>query len=523
MRKIPAAMATQHPDSAVKYVPVQEEPEEARECFTEYGFDEYMVDYEGKLTPYHQTAQVVGEVIDAGLEPGKDVFITPRMPSASMENVFRQLMALMSIMEAQYKGSESYDHLSVVEVIHPMSAEADELVGARKRMLDVAGLAERELGIEIPPEEFELIPLIEEVPELLTVGNLLKDYSEKVKEIVPLPEVFRLLIGRSDPALSYGHVAASLSCKVAISEAYRAGEDIGFEISPILGAGTLPFRGHASPENLDNLIKEYSGIRTLTVQSALRYDHGIEATKGVVKKLKTSLPKAKPLSYSEEDRKEITYTIATFVREYLLSFYYIDYSGLLRVSDLMPDRRDRLARKGALGYAREVPMPSKIASLIEDRELALELQRLQIDKLPELPRAIKFTGALYTIGLPPEFIGTGRGLKALDRKGKLDIFFDFYPSIKEDMEFAAGFLNLGVVESFLPEYAMKLVRRDVEYIYEYLDIEPRQKDKEALEMMVRLKPYLKYMLLDTEKLLDVEKELAHEMIMRIAKARKALG
>ncbi len=91
------------------------------------------------------------------------------------------------------------------------------------------------------------------------------------------------------------------------------------------------------------------------------------------------------------------------------------------------------------------------------------------------------------------------------------------------MEFAAGFLNLGVVESFLPEYAMKLVRRDVEYIYEYLDIEPQQKDKEALEMMVRLKPYMKYILLDTEKLLDVEKELAHEMIMRIAKARKALG
>jgi len=526
MRKIPVAMATQHPDSALRYVPVQEEPDEALECFTSYGCDEYMVDYEGKLTPYHQTAQVVGELIEAGIEPGRDVFVTPRMPSASKENVFRQLMALMSIMEAQFKGSESFDHLAIVEVIHPMSAEVEELVGARKRMLDVAGLAERELGIKVPPEDFGLIPLVEEVPELLTVGELLTSYSESVKKIAPVPEVFRLLIGRSDPALSYGHVAASLECKVAVSEAYRAGEAAGFEISPILGAGTLPFRGHASPENLDNLIREYSGIRTLTLQSALRYDHGREATKSVVKKLKASLPGAKPLSYSKEERKEIAEIIAVFLREYLMSFYYLGYSGLLKVADLMPDRRDRLARKGALGYAREPPMPSKISSLIEDRELALELQRLQLDKLPELPRAIKFTGALYTVGLPPEIIGTGRGLKALDERGKLDVLFDYYPSLEEDLKFASRFLNLRVVGSFLPEYALKLVRRDVEYIYEYLaiDLGPRNEDEEAaLAMVGRLEPYLKYMLMDTEKLLDVEKELAQEMIVRIAKVRKALG
>jgi phosphoenolpyruvate carboxylase len=44
--------------------------------------------------------------------------------------------------------------------------------------------------------------------------------------------------------------------------------------------------------------------------------------------------------------------------------------------------------------------------------LASELKRLQVSgSLPDLPRTIKYTGALYSIGLPPEIIGTGRGFK----------------------------------------------------------------------------------------------------------------
>ena len=57
-----------------------------------------------------------------GIIPGKDVSITPRIPSASQETVFRQLMALVSIMEAYCRVHDVSAAPSVVEVVHPMSA-----------------------------------------------------------------------------------------------------------------------------------------------------------------------------------------------------------------------------------------------------------------------------------------------------------------------------------------------------------------------------------------------------------------
>jgi len=71
-------MAKQHPDSATTYVPVQKEPQEAIDALKPVNrgglrIDECMIDFEGKMTPYVQTAEIVLRLVSEGLIPGRDV------------------------------------------------------------------------------------------------------------------------------------------------------------------------------------------------------------------------------------------------------------------------------------------------------------------------------------------------------------------------------------------------------------------------------------------------------------------
>ncbi len=142
-------MGTQHPDSASRYVPVQEEPDELIECAVKYGCDEYKPDYEGKLTPYHQNAQVVTKLLEeTDLIPGKDVFITPGIPTP-YEKAFRQLMAIMSVAEANWKAQEYTDTQAIVEIVHPMTQNVAELVNAQEHIIDITDLAKKEFDFKM--------------------------------------------------------------------------------------------------------------------------------------------------------------------------------------------------------------------------------------------------------------------------------------------------------------------------------------------------------------------------------------
>ena len=66
--------------------------------------------------------------------------------------------------------------------------------------------------------------------------------------------------------------------------------------------------------------------------------------------------------------------------------------------------------KGTGGYSRNVPDISGLVCLCR-KDVGKELSASMPAEDLNLPRAIKFTGALYSIGLPPEFIGTGTALE----------------------------------------------------------------------------------------------------------------
>ncbi|MFW6280869.1 MAG: phosphoenolpyruvate carboxylase [Halanaerobium sp.] len=474
---IPVTMMTQHPDSAQKYIPIQKEAEEAIEGLKAFpdglGLEEIMIDFEGKLTPYHQTAQIVIGLIQNGMTPGKEVFVTPRVANAKEETAFRQIMAFLSITETIVSAKEYNDIQPIIEVILPMVSSADELIEVKKRIDSVAELAEKEFKMKKNNDLLQIIPLIEEVPELLNIDSIIYQFVTKLRNNDYPVDYLRFMLGRSDPALSYGNVAAVLANQVALSKAYKIAESLDINIYPIFGGGALPFRGHVTLENIYNVLETYPGLKTITIQSGLRYDQSQDKLKKLVKILNKELPNSKPHLYTEVEYQQLYNYIGVFTANYLEAFFEI-IPEVAKLSDYMPRQRDRLARKSGIGYARDIAKPDEIAKFVNDKSIKSRLNNLSTNKKFALPRAITFTASLYSIGLPPVFIGTGRGLKEIkNRWGKsgLDKFLNNYPSLKADLEFASEFVNFKNINRFFNQKAVEYIEKDISICCELLDLD----------------------------------------------------
>ncbi len=525
---------TQHPDSASRYVPVRDEPREAIDALTALpiglGIEEVMVDYEGKLTPYHQTAEIALGLLERGLVPGRDVLVTPRIPSATQETVFHQLMALMSVIESNYQLSSSGSDGAIREVIVPMVETASELIDVRRRIQDVVELGHKEFGISRDPDMIQVIPLIEEVPELLSAGRFLGDYIEQVRSAGHDIPYLRFMLGRSDSAMVYGLVPSVLSVKVAISDCCALGRDKGINVYPIFGGGVLPFRGHVSLDNLERLTSEFAGIRTVTVQSGLRYDCGSEAARQVSIKATEELTGGPPLSYSQEQREELTALIGIFTRHYLKSFNSL-LPVVISLSDLIPRQRDRLARKSAVGYARAAAQPQKLASEISDARISSAIADIEPAKASNLPRAISFTGALYSIGLPPEFIGTGRGLAEISKRyGQEGVsrLMQFYPGIRSDLAKSARYANLETASPHMPADLKAQVTADIEEVAGRLDISigpASVEDRRYQVLLETVQPMLRQLVSSDEEWRGeaADRDLVTEWICRLGRIRGSLG
>ena len=525
---------TQHPDSASRYVSVRDEPLEAIDALTPQpiglGLEEVMVDYEGKLTPYHQTAEIALGLLERGMVPGRDVLVTPRIPSATKETVFHQLMALMSVIESNYQLSSSESDGAIREVIVPMVETASELVDVRRRVQDVVELGHKEFGVSRDPNAIQVIPLIEEVPELLSAGRFLSEYLEQVAGTGFEIPYLRVMLGRSDSAMVYGMVPSVLAVKVAISDCFAMGREKGLEVYPIFGGGVLPFRGHVSLDNFERLVSDFAGIRTVTVQSGLRYDCGSEAARQVAIKAAEELPGVEPLVYDTSRRDELTELIGVFTRPYLESFNEL-LPAVISLSELIPRQRDRLARKSAVGYARAAAQPEKLAAEIPEGDVSAAIAAIKPVGAGNLPRAISFTGALYSIGLPPEFIGTGRGLAEVAKRhgdeglGRLT---ELYPGLRADLEEAARYANLKTASAHLPEGLAAQVAQDFEEVSSRLEIDigpASAEDRRYHVLLETVQPMLRQLVLSEEDWggKAADRDLVTEWICRLGRLRGSLG
>ena len=224
----------------------------------------------------------------------------------------------------------------------------------------------------------------------------------------------------------------------------------------MLGTGTLPFRGGLSPYTIDKAIDEYAGVRTLTVQSAFRYDFPQSAVKEAILKLKEKLPLSHARRVTPTQAKLVEKSVKFFEKPYQES---VESMGKLinTVSSMVAKRRERVQHIGLFGYSRGV---GKVT----------------------LPRAIPFTASLYSLGIPPELIGTGRGIAAAVRYGYWSQIMPLYRHLKDDLIEAGYYLNReNMTDIAKVSRGCYEITNDIRLIERELGIELGPKDPEHIE------------------------------------------
>jgi phosphoenolpyruvate carboxylase len=431
IRKIPCTMSTQHPDNVAvpewcssNVIDGDTEIDEAYFAFKTIGCHEVMWDSEGKDTDTRVVRKLLSKYGDYFREHliGRDVFITYRIPNPNSENVEKKVAVetLQNITVAKDVASAFYKEevAPIFEVILPYTTDGRELIWLhnyyKKAIVSVGNLklggskTVKDWFGDFKPKEIQVIPLIEDFESTLSIDKIIGAYMDAVK-----PRYLRVFVARSDPALNYGLFCAAVLSKIALSRLKDVEKKRGIPVHPILGAGSMPFRGHLSPENVENFLKEYKGLTTVTVQSAFRYDYPIEKVKEATETLNKQLPNDEAMTIEAHEEKILIRVLNKFRTRY--GSIVEDLAPLVNsIAAYIPQRRARKLHVGLFGYSRSV------GNAI-------------------LPRAIPFAATFYSLGIPPEFLGA-RVLGDL-REDESSALQRCYLNMKEDLRAVGGYLS----------------------------------------------------------------------------------
>ena len=424
--KIPRCMSTQHPDnvnapffSESSEIGGEEEIIEAYYAFSHIGCDEQMWDCEGKEIDNYVIKKLLTKYKPFFDENrlGKDTFLTFRIPNPTIEKAEAKILieTLESIPRSFDASNLIYkDNIApIFEVILPMTIShscidrvyryyKNFVVGKQDELFKDGDITIADWIGKFSPEKINVIPLVENMESILNAHKILKTYLLD-KDI----EYQRIFFARSDPALNYGLISAVLINKIALQNINKLSEEINRPIYPIIGVGSAPFRGNLTPKTAERVLKEYPSVQTFTIQSAFKYDYPLGDVRKAVELLRQRKMKHPQLIESEKCLEIIQKYTKEYTKQIIILAPFIN-----KVSRFFPTRRKRKLHIGLFGYSRSMG-----ESIV-------------------LPRAITFTGVLYSLGIPPEILG----LNALNVED-LDIIKTYYTNFEEDLKDALKYYN----------------------------------------------------------------------------------
>jgi phosphoenolpyruvate carboxylase len=301
------------------------------------------------------------------------------------------------------------------------------------------------------PSHIDVIPLFEDIPTMLKAADIVEEYLAD-KET----DDQRVFLARSDTAMNFGLVSATLANKIALARLDELSARIGVRIHPILGMGSAPFRGGLSPRTAERVGYEYPSVVTFSIQSAFKFDYPIDEVRAACEHLKArtigpavSINVERALSIIERYSRAYRGTITGLAPH------------INQMAKFIPARRARKLHVGLFGYARELDGVT-------------------------LPRAISFTCSLYSLGLPPEILA----FDALD-KDDLQFVFESYPSFRAKVEDAVRFTDF---EGPLMTDRLRTALRDAGFESpaneEHLSLVRRIRDDHALGNLAHIGDYV---------------------------------
>lgn len=486
-------MFSQHPDHASKpywhtseLISTHAEIEEAFLMFKDFNGDEVMWDWEGKLVDEAVIERLLGTYTQFFRQKpiGKEVFLTFRVPNPRVEPGYRLGRALMVILSGQYLAkSAGFSNTPLFEVILPMTEKVREMIDVQKSYARFVKATNSSFGGNgLNKEIIEIIPIFESVDTILKSGVIIRKYAKSFeKQFKKKLLYFRPFCARSDPSLNSGIVPTTLAIKWALSEFAKFSKDTGIPTYPIIAPGALPFRGGLTPKSVKQFMKEFAGVQTLVIQSAFRYDYPKTQVKNAILEIQKKLQKLEAKQLDENLLPKIKRIIGYFEKPYKETVEKIA-PLIQKVSQFIPQRRERVQHTGLFGYSRQVGKS-------------------------KLPRAIGFTASCYSLGIPPELIGTGRGLRKIkSQKLKVKSLEDLYLELKPALRQAGRYLR----KESIKELKLTDIQEDIEAIEEYLGEKLGPKTKEEIAHLELVKKIISKM--NTGQ--DVKKEIEQAAIIR---------